>query len=96
MSRNRLPNRRAAQIVVFEHDARRYRATYGFFADGHLGEIFLDVGKADSTLQQHADDAAVLVSLLPQNGVAPDTIRRSIFGPIRVALQIWLCGEVEE
>ena len=37
MSCNRLPNRCAAQIVVFEHDARRYRATYGFFADGeHL------------------------------------------------------------
>jgi hypothetical protein len=34
--------------------------------------------------------------LLLQNGVAPDTIKRSIFGPIRVALQIWLCWEVEE
>jgi hypothetical protein len=44
----------------------------------------------------HADDTAVLVSLLLQNGVAPDAINRSIAGPISVAVQIWLCREVKE
>ena len=50
--------------------------------DGDLAEIFLDTGKPDATIQMHADDAAVLVSLLLQNDVSPDTIDRSISGPI--------------
>ena len=96
MSRNRPPNRRRAEILMFEHGGRRYRATFGCFEDGSLAEIFVDTGKPDATIQMHADDAAVLVSLLLQNGVTPDTINRSIAGPISVALQIWLCGEVQE
>ena len=96
MSRNRLPNRRDAQIMMFEHGGRPYRATFGCFDNGDLAEIFLDIGKPDSTLQVHADDSAVLVSLLLQHRVLPVTIRRSISGPIGVALDIWLCGGVEE
>ena len=75
MTRARLPNRRNAQIAMFEHGGRRYRATFGIFSNGALAEVFLDSGKADSTLQQHADDVAVLVSLLLQNGVSPDVIQ---------------------
>jgi hypothetical protein len=88
----RLPDRRPAQIAIFEHDGRRYRATFGTFGDGKLGEIFIDTGKANSALQQHSDDAAVLVSLLLQHGVAPKTIKQSISGPIRTALDIWIGG----
>jgi hypothetical protein len=90
--RARLPNRRHGDIRMFEHDGRRYRATFGCFANGNLAEIFLDIGKPDSTLQQHADDASVLTSLLLQNDVPPETIRRSIAGPIRAALDLWLEG----
>ena len=96
MSRHRLPNRRAAEIRTFEHGGGRYRVTFGCFSSGALAEIFLDCGKPDSTLQQHADDAGILTSLLLQNNVSPDTIRRSIAGPISKALDIWLCGRVEE
>jgi hypothetical protein len=85
-----LPNRRHADIRTFEHDGRRYRVTYGCFPNGNLAEIFLDIGKPDSTLQGHADDAGVLVSLLLQHGVAPNVIRRSIAGPIRRALDLWI------
>jgi len=90
MSRRRLPDRRAAQICMFEHGDRIYRATFGCFANGDLAEIFLDTGKPNATLQAHADDSAVLVSLLLQNGVPPNTIKRSITGPISTALDIWL------
>jgi hypothetical protein len=90
--RVRLPNRRAAQIAMFEHDDRTYRATFGTFGDGKLGEVFIDTGKANSALQQHSDDAAVLVSLLLQHGVSPKAIKQSISGPIRTALDIWLEG----
>ena len=90
MSRNHLPNRRSAEIRMFEHDGRIYRVTFGSFADGHLDEIFLNVAKVDSSLRQPADDAGVLVSLLLQNNVPPGVIRRSISGPIRTALDLWL------
>jgi hypothetical protein len=88
--RCRLPDRRAAEIMMFQHDGRPYRVTYGCFRNGDLGEIFLDTAKANAAIQMHADDSAVLVSLLLQHGVSPDTIRRSISGPIRKALDIWL------
>ena len=90
--RRLLPNRRSAQIAMFEHDGRRYRATFGCFGDGQLGEIFIDTDKINSTIQQHADDSAVLVSLLLQAGISPKAIRHSISGPIRTALDIWLEG----
>jgi hypothetical protein len=83
MSRTRLPDRRGARIMTFQHDGRTYRATSGSLANGVLGEVFLDIDRPDSTLQQHADDSAVLVSLLLQNNVAPAVIRRSISGPGR-------------
>ena len=94
--RTHLPNRRGAEIHLFEHDGRVYRTTFGHFANGTLAEIFLDTGKSNSTVQAHADDSAVLVSLLLQPGVSPAVIRRSISGPISKALDIWLCGRVEE
>jgi hypothetical protein len=89
MSRSHLPDRRGAEIMMFQYDGRPYRVTYGCFRNGDLGEIFLDVGKANAAIQMHADDSAVLASLLLQHGVSPDTIRRSISGPIRKALDIW-------
>jgi len=90
MNRKRLPNRRGADIHVFEYGGRNYRATFGCFANGNLAEVFLDTGKPDATIQMHADDAGVLVSLLLQNGVPPSSIRRSISGPIRRALDLWI------
>jgi hypothetical protein len=91
-ARRLLSNRRSARIVLFEHEERRYRATFGFFSDGTLGEIFLDVGKPNAAIQMHADDGAVLASLLLQHGVEPRVIRHSINGPIAAALDIWLAS----
>lgn len=87
-----LPNRRGARIVTFVHEGRSFRATFGEFPDGRLGEVFLDAGKPDSALQSQADDAGVLVSLLLQHGVAPAHVRHSISGPIALAMDIWLSG----
>jgi ribonucleoside-diphosphate reductase alpha chain len=92
--RARLPNRRGSCIVAFQHNGHRYRASGSFFPHtGGLAEIFLDVGKAGSAVQQQADDAAVLASLLLQHGVSVRTIRQSITGPIAEALNL-LTGEV--
>ena len=90
MTRARLPNRPHAEISMFEHGGRRYWATFGCFEKGVLADVFLDKGKRDATIQAHADDSAVLVSLLLQHGVPPTVIRKSISGPIRTALNLWL------
>ncbi|WP_338821435.1 hypothetical protein [Bradyrhizobium septentrionale] len=88
MSRKRLPNKRRSIAFNFEHEGFRYRATASRFADGTLAEIFLDTDKLDTPLQQNAETAALLVSLLLQHGVDVDTIRHSIRGPIAIAMEL--------
>jgi hypothetical protein len=88
MRRARLPNRRGSVVVAFEHEGQRYRASASRFPNGNLAEVFLDVGKAGSSVQQHADTAAVLASLLLQHGVPLDQIRHSVSGPIAIAIDM--------
>ena len=88
-ARQRLPNRRGNISFNFPHDGRTYHATATHYADGRLAEIFLDVGKAGSTVQQHAEATAVLASLALQNGVAMETIVHALSGgPLATALQL--------
>ncbi len=84
--RLRLPDRRANEAYVFEHDGHRYRASAGRFPNGALAEIFLDVAKAGTPLQLNAECAAILTSLALQHGVLPETIRHAVNGPVSVAL----------
>src|SRR5258705_8629136 len=85
--RKQLPNRRGNVSFGFTFENHHYRATAGYFNDGALAEIFLDVpGKAGTPLQSNANTAAILTSLLLQHGVAPGAIRHSIAGPIAIAL----------
>jgi hypothetical protein len=81
-----LPDRRANETFTFEHDGHRYRASAGRFPNGDPAEIFLDVAKAGSTLQQTAECAAILTSLALQHGVPPETIRHAVSGPVAIAL----------
>jgi len=81
-----LPNRRASQSFGFEHRGVRYTATISVFPDGRLAEIFIDSLKPGSAIAEHANDAAVLASLLFQNGVTAAAIRHSISGPLATAL----------
>jgi hypothetical protein len=86
MTRDRLPDRRMAETFAFEHQGVRYICTIGKYPDGRLGEIFIDGSKVGSAVGLHAHDAAVLASMLLQHGVDPAAVRRSIVGPIAVAL----------
>jgi hypothetical protein len=43
--RERLPNRRAAELIDFEHDRGRWTVTIGRYPDGRIAEIFLDAAK---------------------------------------------------
>jgi hypothetical protein len=88
MMRQRPPNRRGSVVVTFEHEGQRYRASASRLANGRMAEIFLDVGKAGSSVQRHADDAAVLASLLLQHGIPVEQVRHSVSGPIAIAFDL--------
>ena len=90
-ARHRLPDRRASMRFSFRHDGALYSATLSKFPDGQLAEIFIDADKPDSALAVHANDAAVLASMLLQHGVTAAAIRHSIAGPLATAL-----AQVEE
>ena len=85
-ARQRLPDRRGSLRFSFRHDGSLYSATLSKFTDGRLAEIFIDANKPNSALALHANDAAVLASLLFQHGVTAAAIRHSIAGPLATAL----------
>lgn len=74
MTRNRLPNRRAALTLDFGHvypgsEPRTFSATIGFFASGAPAEVFLNsVNGTDKHVTVDAHDAAVLLSFALQHG----------------------------
>jgi hypothetical protein len=86
--RQQLPSRRASELFQFEHGGVGYTATISRFSNGRLAEIFIDHSRPNSQLAEHANDAAVLASLLLQHGVTAATIRHSISGPLAVALAL--------
>jgi ribonucleoside-diphosphate reductase alpha chain len=83
-----LPNRRDSELFQFQHQEITYTATISRFSDGRLAEIFLDHSRPNSQLAEHANDAAVLASLLLQHGITAAEIRHSISGPIAAALDL--------
>jgi hypothetical protein len=86
--RERLPDRRGSESFQFEHAGFSYTATVSCYSDGRLAEIFLDYKRPNSQLAEHANDAAVLASLLLQHGVSAAAIRHSISGPLSTALAL--------
>ena len=95
-ARNRLPNRRAAETIGFEHAGAQYQCTAGYFPDASLGEVFLNHARSDSLLDVLAHDAAILASLALQFGCPLDAIRHALkrdaqgtaVSPIGVALDL--------
>ena len=86
--RKHLPDRRGSELFEFVHSGVSYTATISRFNDGRLGEIFLDHRRPNSQLAEHANDAAILASLLLQHGATAEAIRHSISGPLSVALAL--------
>ena len=89
--RERLPDRRAADLVDFEHDHRRWTVSFGRFADGRVAEVFLD-GPKESPIVALAQDGALVASLALQSGCPLDTQRHALngreAGPLEVALAL--------
>ena len=89
--RERLPNRRATELIDFDHDRRRWTATIGRYPDGRVAEVFID-GPKESPIIALAQDGALAASLALQSGCPLDTLRRALdgreAGPLEVALAL--------
>lgn len=77
-ARRRLPNRRASISFDIEVAGLRYTATVSRFADGKIGEVFLNNHKSNSAADVNARDAAIVVSFAVQHGADPEAIRRAL------------------
>ena len=67
--RTRLPNRRATQTLDLEIHRLKFTASFSFFPDGRLAELFLQNHKPGSQSDINARDAAVVTSIALQYGV---------------------------
>ena len=78
MSRERLLNRRPNETIDVEFDGVSYSVCIGFYLDGRPGEAFTGNAKVGSGVEAVLDDAAILISLLLQNGVEPAALARTV------------------
>lgn len=73
-----LPQRRPAETFDLRHWGQNFTVTVGTYADGRVGEVFVDGAKTGADVQATASDAAVLLSLALQHGVPLETIRHAV------------------
>ena len=76
--RQRLKDRRACESFDLEVDGQHFTATVGRYADGTIGEIFLQSRNPGSQSDANARDAAVAASLALQFGCPLETLRRAL------------------
>ena len=78
LDRRRLLDRRASISFTFEVAGLFYTCTYSRFADGIIGELFLQNYKPDSQSDFNARDAAVAASLASQFGCPIEVLRHAL------------------
>ena len=79
MTRRRLPNRRASETIGLEFRGAPYAVTFSRFADGGLGEVFIDCrAKGATPLDCDGKDVAVVLSLALQHGAPVSEIRAAL------------------
>jgi len=77
-ARRRPPNRRPSKTTEYERDGLHFRLAAGYHPDGEIGEVFLNAGKTNSTLDALASDAAILASFALQFGCPLDELRHVV------------------
>jgi hypothetical protein len=103
MSRRRLANRRSSEIIDFEAMGMRFTGSFSRFADGRIGEIFIDNHKCGSAIGTLARDMAIAASFALQHGADIEAIRRALcrdsngrpLGPLSVLLDL-IAGEGQQ
>ena len=78
MNRQLLPNRRKSETVSFIHEGLRFHGCVSRYADGRIGEVFLDLAKPGAAAGIASKDAAVAASLALQFGCPPAVLSRAL------------------
>lgn len=78
MTRIPLPNRRYAETFDINVLGSYYVVQVGRYPDGRVGEVFINSHRVGSQADINARDAAVLLSLAIQNGIAPEDVLDSL------------------
>jgi hypothetical protein len=78
MNRERLPNRRFADGVAYEHEGQKYHAHIGYYPDGRVAEIFVTGSKIGTSIDTGVREASTALSIGLQHGADFDTIRRAL------------------
>jgi hypothetical protein len=76
--RRRLPHRRSSTVFEFELRGLHFTASYSCFADGRVGEIFIQNHKPSSQSDSNARDAAVAASLALRHGCSLQALQRAV------------------
>jgi hypothetical protein len=98
--RERLPNRRAHELLDFEHAGFRFTLGIGRFPDGRLAEVFLNCSKGGTPIDVNARDAAIVASLALQHGATTAELQHALSrngngsagGPLAAALDLVEAG----
>lgn len=94
--RERLPNRRNSEFFDFTSMDMKFTASVSRYADGRIGELFLDNHKAGSSVGTLVRDSAIILSFAVQCGADIEAIRRALcrdnqgraLGPVGAALDL--------
>jgi hypothetical protein len=76
--RARLSNRRASEVLDLDVGGLKYTASFSAFADGRIGELFLNNHKSNSAADTNARDSAIAFSFAVQHGADAEAIRRAL------------------
>jgi hypothetical protein len=77
-ARETMPWRRSSETVSLKHGGADFTITIGQYAEGRIGEIFVNAGHANSALDALASDAAIAISFALQHGADLAAIRRAM------------------
>jgi len=78
MTRERLPNRRLAETFQIEVAGLKYTCSVGRFADGRVGEVFIQNHKRGNASDVAVRDAGILLSFGLQYGCPVEIISRAL------------------
>ena len=96
MSREPLPQRRRSETITYMVGGLTYNGSIGFYADGRIGEIFLDCSKSGTEAQIASRDSAIIASFAFQHGASLNSLRSALTrrpdgsaeGPLGVLLDL--------
>lgn len=78
MTRRGLDPRRQQTVVQVAEFRGGYTISFGHYADGQVGEVFIDSLKRSSSEDTDGRDVAILISLAIQHGVPVDVMRQAV------------------